>query len=477
MTYLYDQLPAKNFEIDWEGPRLPRQAIPLEALRVVDVGAYPLPTVKAVARGNGTGHVAVHVDARGHEVNKTALFLGRLQLAESSGLSLKYEGPLPRGANTLWCRVIFDENHSVDSAPAILDVTGKLVDAEWSVRNVSDAKASAGLWQTGPQAFRFFGNGMHTVTKKIIGDFTATCRIDAYNGSRGEPVNRRAWVGLTAREYGDRLNWEWGRDFHLVQTAADGLRVSADFSDLGGGRISSYELPKDRPWIRIVRKGDVWTAWTSVDGKHWELGAYQFKRTRPEMDVGLFFSALPQDARAHYHASVSELSIVPGVLPDSTPLLPAVAQHTGGERLTGVVMARSNTQVVVVRSSFAGLLRTDNGGKTWSPANGNLSGDDLSVRSVAIHPEDPLTMLRAGGHGPSGRLWKTNDGGKTWTRLDLDGDFMEPALRRCAARLSRSTCGRRRRSMWVANPRASSRAPTAVRRGSGWGWPASASRR
>ena len=423
VMYLYDQLPARNFRIEWEGPGLSRQAIPLEALRVVDAGAYPLPMVKADALGDGTGRVAVKVDARGHKLNKTALFLGQLQLTEDSGPALNYEGPFPRGANTLWCRVVFDDNHSVDSAPAILEVTGKPVDADWTVRNVSDAMASAGLWQTGPQTFRFFGNGMHTVTGKITGDFTATCRIDNYNGSHGEPVNRRAWAGLTAREYGARLNWDWGRDFHLVQTAADGLRASADFSDLGSGRISSYELPKGRPWIRIVRQGQVWTAWSSADGKQWELGAYQFKKTRPQMDVGLFFSALPQDARAHYHASVSELSIVPGVAPDSTPPLPAVAQHTAGERLTGVVMARSDAQVVVVRSSSVGLIRTTDGGKTWSPANGNLSGDDLAVRSVAIHSQDPLTMLRACGRGAGGRLWKTTDGGKTWTKLDLDGDF------------------------------------------------------
>lgn len=423
VTYLYDRLAARNFGITWEGPRLPRQPIPLDALRISDTDTYPTLKLKTNAPGDGTGHIAVTVDARGHQVNKTALFLGKLQLRESSGPTLTYDGPLPRGANSLWCRVVYDKSHSVDSNPITLDVAGKAIAAEWTRRNVSDRNASAGLWQTGANAFRFFGNGMQTVTKRTTGDFTATCRIDAYNGSKGEPVNRRAWVGLTAREHGERLNWNWGRDFHVVQTAADGLRASADSSDLGGSRISSYRLPKGRPWIRIVRQGQVWTAWTSTDGKQWELGAYQFKKTRPQMDVGLFFSALPQNARAHYHASVSNLSIVPGALAESTPTAPAAAKTTAGDRLTGVVVARSDAQVVVLRSSSKGLIRSTNGGKTWSPANGKLRGDDLAVRSVAIHPTDSLTMLRACGRGADGRLWRTKDGGKTWTKLNLVGDF------------------------------------------------------
>lgn len=423
VSHVYDALPARNFAIDWEGPGFARQAIPLESLRVVDDGGFPTATVTGDAPGNGTGHVTVKVDPRGRTVNRTALFLGRLQLAEGVGGALAYDGPLPSGANTLWARVTYDETCTVDSAPFILEVSGKPVAAGWTVRNVSDAKASAGLWQTGTDAFHFFGNGMHTVTRSVIGDFTATCRLDDYNGARGEPVNRRAWAGLTAMEHGDRLDWTWGRHFHLVQTAADGLRASADSTDLGAGRITSYELPKHRPWLRIVRQGQVWTAWTSADGRSWELGAYQFKQTQPRMDVGLFFSALPQDARAHYHARVSALFIEPGVAAESVPLPPVAARHTGGDRLTGVVTARSDARVVVVRSSAAGLLRTADGGDTWAPANNELAGDDLVVRSVAIHPEDPLVMLRACGRGAGGRLWKTTDGGASWTKLDFDGDF------------------------------------------------------
>lgn len=423
VTHVYDALPAKNFSLEWEGPGCARQAIPLESLRVVDDGAIPVSVVKAEAPGDGTGRVTVLTDARGQAVNKTSLFLGQLQLAESNGASLEYRGPLPAGTNTLWARIVFDGDRTVDSAPQVLNVSGSPVSADWTVRNVGDAKASAGLWQTGTRSFQFFGNGMHTVTRRITGDFTATCRISGYNGSKGEPVNRRAWVGLTAREHGERINWEWGRDFHLVQTAADGLRASADFTDFGAGRITSYALPKDRPWLRIMRQGDIWTAWTSTDAKQWELGAYQFKKMQAAVDAGLFFSALPQDARAHYHASVAEFSIESGTAGDSQVPAPVPAQNTGGDRLTGVVMARSDAKVIVVRSSAAGLLRSTDGGTTWSPANGTLSGDDLSVRSVAIHPEHPDIMLRACGRGANGHLWKTTNGGKTWTQLALDCDF------------------------------------------------------
>ena len=423
VTHLVDQPPAKNFLLEWEGPGLPRQFIPLEALRVADNGAAPRPVLTGSAGGDGTGSLNVEVDPRGHTVDRTVLFLGALQLAEAKGPLVTFSGPLPRGPNTLWSRVVFDRTHTVDSAPLTLDVTGKPVDPSWTVRNVGDTKASAGLWQAGSEAFRFFGNGMHTVTRQMEGDFTATCRVDEYNGSKGEPVNRRAWVGLTAREHGERINWEWGRDFHLVQTAADGLRSSADSTDYGGGRISSYALPAGRPWLRIARAGDVWTAWTSVDGRAWELGAHQYKRMAAKVDVGLFFSALPQDARAHYHADVSAFSLQPGVAPECVLPDPPVATGTGGERWTGVVMARSDARVVVVRSTSSGLVRSTDGGANWAPANGTLAGDDLCVRSVAVHPEDARTLLRACGRGADGRLWKSTDGGQTWSRLDFPGDF------------------------------------------------------
>lgn len=423
VTHVYDQLPARNFRLEWEGPHLALQPIPLEALRIPAEPNTPEPVLRATSASDGTGQIHVTVEGHGHRVQRTVLQLGKLQLASADGSTLTYQGPLPRGTNVLRCRVTYDEDRSVDSDPVSLVVAGPAVDPEWTVRNVSDDRSSAGLWQTAPGTFQFFGEGMHTLTRKVTGDFTATCRLDAYNGSNGEPVNRQAWTGLTAREHGEKRNWEWGRDFHLVQTAAEGLRASADFTDFGSTRVTSYALPPNRPWLRIVRQGSIWTAWSSTNGQTWELGAWQFKKMAPILDVGLFFSALPQDARAHYHSRVSQLQIQPGTLPESTPPLPVVAHHTGGDRLTGVVAARSDSRIAVVRSTSRGLLRTLDAGQTWKAINGQLDGADLAVRSVAIHPGNPDILLRASGRPGSGSLWKSTNGGDSWTRLELDCDF------------------------------------------------------
>jgi len=424
VTHLYGRLLGRNFNIDWEGPRLPRQALPVEAVFVADNGVYPVPEITSESFGDGTGRVTLSVDRRGHTVDAAAIYLGRYRIAEGQGADITYEGPLPSGTNTFWCRVVYDGNRSVDVESGALGVTGKPVSPEWTVRNIGEQGALAGLWQTGPGAFTFFGNGMHAVVQRVSGDFTATCRIDDYSR---EGVNWRAWVGIAAFQDTRRINWGWGQSFYLVQTVKDGKKSSPDNDDLGGSRVNSYRFPQDHPWVRICRKGNIWTAWTSADGKQWELGGYHVKGAPREMDVGLFVSAIQQDARAYYNAKVSELNIRPGALPECTPPPPVAATNTAGDRLTGVMMARSDDNIVVLRSISKGLLRTTDGGTTWRAINGDLTGAANAVRSVAIRPANPAIMLRAAGRVADGRweggLWRTTDGGETWRKLDFEGDF------------------------------------------------------
>ncbi|MCY3018504.1 MAG: PA14 domain-containing protein [Planctomycetota bacterium] len=412
VEYFVDKPDVPFFRLEWEGPGLPRQEIPSSALLHKDTGQIPVAALTTSGGNDGTASLKVVVDPRGHTTNKTRLFLGKMQIAESNGPSLTYDGPMLDGVNNLWTRIVYDTKCTVDSEPTTLAVHGPEVKNGWALTVAGEAKAVRGVWQTAPDAFSFMGEGEYVITRRVAGDFTLTCRIDSFAGSRGEPVNGSSWAGLTAREHGDRNNRAWGEEFGVFQMAHHGLRTTPDFSDLGDGRCNDYELPKGHPWVRMVRRRQVWTAWSSADGKNWQLGATHLKPMAASMDAGVIFRALPQDAQAYFHAKVSSVTLEAGVAKDVVIPVPVAATHTDGSRLTGVVMARSDAKVVVVRSSERGLFRSTDDGKTWLAANGNLSGAANVVRSIAIHPKDSQIMFRAAGRAADsaawdGGLWKT----------------------------------------------------------------------
>jgi hypothetical protein len=426
VDYFVDQASSPFFKMEWEGPGLARQEIPVSALMHQDAGQTPVATLTTFGGNNGTATLKVDVNPRGHAIAKLQLFLGTMQIAESTGAALAYSGPMLEGTNTLWTRVTYDGNCTMDSQPQNLVVKGTPIQGGWTMSVVGESKAVKGLWQTAPDAFSFIGEGEYVVTRRITGDFTLTCRLDFWSGEKGERVNGWSWVGLTAREKG-KERW-WGQEFGIYQMAQCGLRTTPDFSDQGASRISSYALPKGHPWLRMVRRGQVWTAWSSADGEIWELGATHLKPASEGMDAGLVFRVLPQDAQAYFQAKVSCLKLEAGVAKDSVFPGSVPATHTDGPRWTGVVMARSDANIVVLRSSEKGLLRSSDDGKSWSSANGNLSGAANAVRSVAIHPKDPQIMYRAAGWvGDSGAweggLWKSTDAGLNWKKLDFPGDF------------------------------------------------------
>ena len=73
-----------------------------------------------------------------------------------------------------------------------------------------------------------------------------------------------------------------------------------------------------------------------------------------------------------------------------------------------------------------GLYKTTDGGKTWT--NTKFIDNDTGFIDVVMHPTNPNTLFAASyqrrrqpwgfnGGGPGSGIWRTNDGGKTWTRL------------------------------------------------------------
>ena len=430
LDYFVDNAPSPFLSVEWEGPGIARQEIPSNALLHAESGKAPEAVIRWTGGKDGTAKIAVQVAKRGHKVLKTRLFLGKLQLVEADGADLQFAGPMPEGTGTVWARVIYDADHTVDSEPTNVKVSGPPITG-WDFAVVGEAKALRGVWQTAADAFQFFGEGEYVISHKIQGDFTLTCRVDSFAGSNDEPVNPMSWAGLTVREDGARNNYQWGREFGIMQTSRSGLRTTPNNSDLGGARVCDYELPSHQPWLRVVRAGDQWTAWSSADGVHWEQGAMHYIPTRKQMDAGIVFRSLPQDSRAYFKAQISHITLTAGVVTETETEMPkpAPVKDLASVHVTGVCIAPSNPEVVVVRTSDRGLIRTEDGGKSWHSANGGLEGAANGVRSVAIDPTDPGTMLRAyglaatGTKSESGGLMVTHDGGKSWQPLPFSGDF------------------------------------------------------
>jgi photosystem II stability/assembly factor-like uncharacterized protein len=78
---------------------------------------------------------------------------------------------------------------------------------------------------------------------------------------------------------------------------------------------------------------------------------------------------------------------------------------------------------VFCRSTRSSLARSNDGGTSWTAADGGLGG--VGVDSLAVDPLDPRTVYaqtHEASVAPAG-VWKSTDGGATWLRTaDLTAD-------------------------------------------------------
>jgi photosystem II stability/assembly factor-like uncharacterized protein len=94
-----------------------------------------------------------------------------------------------------------------------------------------------------------------------------------------------------------------------------------------------------------------------------------------------------------------------------------------------------------------GLYKTIDGGKTWT--NTRFIDNDTGFVDVVMHPGKPNTLFAASyqrrrqpwgfnGGGPGSGIWRTDDAGKTWTRLTGNGLPGNPIIGRIGLNISRS---------------------------------------
>jgi photosystem II stability/assembly factor-like uncharacterized protein len=94
-----------------------------------------------------------------------------------------------------------------------------------------------------------------------------------------------------------------------------------------------------------------------------------------------------------------------------------------------------------------GLFKTTDGGKTWT--NTKFIDEDTGFTEVVMDPANPNVLLAASyqrrrqpwgfnGGGPNSAIWKTTDGAKTWTKLTGSGLPDNPIIGRIGLDIARS---------------------------------------
>jgi len=435
----------EKLSVKWEGPGFGLRRLSagdflcredgLPSLRLGLKGA----AAKPVLDDNLVDLVAA-LDLRGHRPERLQVFRGRMVLKTIAGAELgsgreaRLRLLVPAGRNRLRARLWFDHKRSVDS-DNILDFQAReLVEGPWKFIVLGEKFPIGFRCKDGVASFR--GEGFCVGYQKVKGDFTLTGHIaDIALTTPHSGVHPDNWLGLFTSNVGRPRRGQglestfnrWG--FGIYLTAGRGLRGSADHPDLAGSRMSRVTFPGNDRWLRVVRKGKRFMAFTSPDGKTWRKVAEEITRYFTDQQyVGVCFRAVPGKGRSLFEGAMHNLSLERGRTPEETRQKPRKEDLALDGRITAVVQARKNPNVLYARTVGRGLLKSQDRGETWRPANGDLTSPEaLAVRSVAVHPTDSSIVLRGGGAIVGGRLrsglWRSTDGGKTWALVTREIDF------------------------------------------------------
>ncbi len=153
------------------------------------------------------------------------------------------------------------------------------------------------------------GEGEIPREQKNQGDFMLTAHISSFSDKSLDPGDD-CWVGIMVRK-GSR---PYDDEIAVFHTVGRGAGCSADFSDYGTGRQSTFGLNKDHRWVRIVRRGNEFTCLTSPDMKKWEIGMQRIIPMKEEAIAGITFRTIPGKGKGVFSAVVDGVYLKPAKL-------------------------------------------------------------------------------------------------------------------------------------------------------------------
>src|SRR5689334_3674717 len=225
--------------------------------------------------------------------------------------------------------------------------------------------------------------------------------------------------------------------------SSDPLLRGFEFRSIGPatmmGRVDDIEGSEKDPMI-VYLGFATGGLWKSTDGgNHWKA---QFENM-PNASIGSIGIA-PSDPNVVYVGTGEGNNRQSSSIGDGVWGTTDGGQHwthlglDETQTIQRVVVDPTNPNIVYVAAGGhlfgpnpdRGVYKTTDGGKNWKKVK--LIDNDTGFTDIAIDPSNPKTVYAASysrrrtwwgfnGGGPNSGLWKTTDGGDTWTRIDGPG--------------------------------------------------------
>jgi len=428
---------ADKILMTWEGPGFETRKFAPNDFVCEDDSNTPsitMPAAGTFANGllnDNLVSIQPTIQNRGHRIAKVQFYrdrqlLGTAVKTASSGVGdLTFRNLLPAGDNNLWARLWYDDHCSVDSDIICLKAENK-TEGPWTFDTLGESMFPLAVRsQTGTISFR--GDGFCFGHQAVSGDFTLTARVaDMGMASAENGIHKANWLGLYVQQ--DVARPFSGNRFGIYCTAGGAVKGSADFPDLAGTYMSTASFPEDHRWLRLVRHGPRFLAYTSADGKTWRKAMDRINpKIKKDIYAGILFRSVPGKSRTLFYGSFDNVSLTPDVAKEPRQAIRKEDLPRPGQ-VTALVQASNSPETLYARTIGKGLLKSTDGGEKWQAANAGLTAADaLAVRSVAVHPTDNSIVLRGSGAVVNGRLesglLRSTNGGNSWSLVSKDIDF------------------------------------------------------
>jgi PKD repeat protein len=170
--------------------------------------------------------------------------------------------------------------------------------------------------------------------------------------------------------------------------------------------------------------------WNSQENKEDLKGWKQYKRWEWFMEPRVYPSGELPDPMATFNALNPAQPIRPDFGRSSgnwTSMGPAISSGTGIGRVNCVVFHPTDTNIIWIGAPSGGLWKSMDGGLSWTTNTDNLPA--IGVSDLVIHPTNPDTMYLASSDGDAYDTYslgvlKSTDGGKTWNTTGLNWNIV-----------------------------------------------------